>query len=179
MAKPKNPSSGRPRPPGGKNVTIQVLAAPPAERAPQVPDGFHPLTKSEVSRLKKPTQTQVGQAETFAAELERSRNYRTDFGTAAPAPGELATDLRTARAWTLESRRAQAYADYALAQSELLWDNVIGRAEQLQTQYDHAVGNTSALADDYPATGSFLGVRRVAARKGAETRRKNRQKKAG
>jgi hypothetical protein len=151
-------------------VAVVSLPDPPSVGAPDVPEGFVPLTKKQSGALQKLTDSQVASARAVGAEITASKSYVADLGKDAPPAKDFARQLNLAASWAEESDAAEAYAAYASAQKQLAEDAAAKTAKKFQKELEHAVGNHPALAKKYPESVEFVGTRKAAAARANATK---------
>jgi hypothetical protein len=137
------------------------------------------LTKGNVVRLDKMTDSQTASASAVATEIKTSTSYSDDFGRDAPAATTVATALNAVAAWAREAKHAEAWAVYAKNQSELANHYAMQVMTKLKGEVEHALTNHPELADKYPMTVQFLSARSEMAQRGAATRKAKAKAKAG
>ncbi|MFO0602350.1 MAG: hypothetical protein U0324_04200 [Polyangiales bacterium] len=153
--------------PGNSTATTDVIG-----RTPMVPK--EPVSTEAVTR--RPVEGQATEAGGVAGELADHAKYRADFGVYAPDPEQLAASLKRAQGLTEEAARANAWAAHVTAQRDLAWDDALARMDQLAEPFALADAKNATVAQRYPRTRAFYGVRGEIAARAAATRKKNRAK---
>jgi hypothetical protein len=150
-----------------------IPVAPPFANAPHTPDGFE--APEEIPRGPNPTLQQLRDAGDVAAELSNP-SYVAHFSKeVAPDQGSFTTELLTAKAWSEEVTRAEAWVVYAKVQRQAAWRNVFDTIRAFRPIFDAVINVKAAIAAKYPQTKAFFGVWQVAAEKAAETRKENKK----
>jgi hypothetical protein len=153
---------------------IKVVLAPTAQ-APSAPVGWAPGGRPK----RNATEQQVRDASDVARELTETKRYVADFTNRAPSAADLAARLLVAQAWSNEAAAAEAWRLYANDQRDRAWDLAFVLVKKFQKEFVAADEHDLSVAERYPQTKAFLGVRSKAAQKGAATRAKKKKAKAG
>jgi hypothetical protein len=143
----------------------------PAETSPAPPTTYvaRELGRGPIGYRPQRAQRQV--VFKAAQELSTSTTYAAQFGSGAPAKGELSTALTAASSWSTKAQEAEAWSAYVRQQEATAWMHAGGLLEALKVPFEFAESRDVTVKSQYPSTSQFFAFRKASAVRAATTRR--------
>jgi hypothetical protein len=145
---------------------------PPAVGAPQPPAGWvaAPGTKRSPKGLR-PRGAQISNAVAAAKEITESATYAADFGSRAPAAGQVAFVVTNAAKWRAVWHTAKAFLTYA-SEQRATWENdALAQMDALKPAFNYAASRDGTVTEKYSATAKYLAENSQIAERGAAQRK--------
>ena len=104
--------------------------------------------------------------------------YTQVLGDTAPPYAQVLQALTVANAWSSMRTITAAWDAFCSSQEGVSWTTLRTQMERLQPSFELAASGTSNVGTLFPNLGTLLGAKKVIARKGASTRRMNKEAEA-
>jgi hypothetical protein len=145
---------------------------PPAVGAPATPQQWVPTPKKKRgARGLRPRGVQVSSAQAVAKEITQSPTYVADFGSRAPAAGQVAFVVTNAAKWRDTWQGAKKFFQYA-SEQRAAWENdALAQMDALKPAFEYAASRDSTVAEKYAATSKYLGETNAIAERAAVVRK--------
>jgi hypothetical protein len=145
---------------------------PPTAGIPAPREGWEPSpAKKRGTHGLRPKGVQASTAQAVATEITQSATYTADFGTRAPAAGQVAFVITNAAKWRDTWQAARKFFVYA-AEQRAVWENqALAQMDALKPAFEYAASRDGTVAEKYAATAKYLGATNAIAARGATTRK--------
>jgi hypothetical protein len=155
-----------------------LLQEPPAVVVPTAPPTFDPENAPTTSSAAFPRKEELAAVDAAITELGAFSEYTEVLGKTAPPVAQLVAALTVAMKWSAMLASAQAFTFYVHAQTGVTWQAARLLLGRVNARFQVASADDPSLVSQYPALVRLLGAARVAAAKGASTKKANREAKA-
>jgi hypothetical protein len=152
---------------------------PPAVGAPPPPAGWVPAPgKKRGPKGLRPKGAQISNAVAAAKEITESATYAADFGSRAPAAGQVAFVVTNAAKWRAVWQTAKAFCTYA-SEQRATWENdALAQMDALKPAFNYAASRDGTVEEKYSATAKYLGENSQIAERAVTVRKENAKAKA-
>jgi hypothetical protein len=166
---PQTPASSAP---------LVYLDLPPADaNIPAPPSSFVPGNSADY-RAVLPRDAELRALPKAVSDLKNFTNYTQVLGETAPPYAQVLQALTVANAWSSMRTESAAWDAFCAAQEGISWTTLRTQMERLQPSFDLAASGTSNVGTLFPNLATLLGAKKVIARKGASTRKMNKEAEA-
>jgi hypothetical protein len=151
---------------------------PPTDaNIPAPPSSFVPGDTADY-RAVLPRDAELRALPTAVKDMTNFTNYSQVLGDTAPPYGQVLQALIVANAWSSMRTESAAWDAFCGAQEGLSWTTLRAQMERLQPSFALAEAGSSNVATLYAGLATLLGAKKVIARKGASTRKMNKEAEA-
>ena len=150
---------------------------PPNANIPAPPSGFVAGDTADY-RAVLPRDAELRALPIAVKDMSKFTDYTQLLGQTAPPYAEMMQALTVANAWSSMRTESAAWDAFCGSQEGISWTTLRGQMERLQPSFDLATGGTSNVTTLYPGLATLLDAKKVIARKGASTRKMNKEAEA-
>jgi len=150
---------------------------PPNANIPAPPSGFVAGDTADY-RSVLPRDAELRALPIAVKDMTKFTDYTQILGQTAPPYAEMMQALTVANAWSSMRTESAAWDAFCGSQEGISWTTLRGQMERLQPSFDLATGGTSNVTTLYPGLATLLDAKKVIARKGASTRKMNKEAEA-
>jgi hypothetical protein len=153
-------------------------AMPPTDaNIPAPPSSFVPGDTADY-RAVLPRDAELRALRTAVKDMTNFTNYSQVLGDTAPPYAQVLQALVVANAWSSMRTDSANWDAFCGAQEGQAWTTLRAQMERLQPSFALAEAGSSNVATLYAGLAMLLGAKKVIARKGASTRRMNKEAEA-
>ena len=170
-------------PPGATTSTPAAAPAtspklPPATaNIPAPPQGFVPTNGTDYRGLL-PRKTELAVLPDAVAELQRFTSFAQTFGKTMPPLATVLGFLNAAEQWSSMRAKSSEWDLYCRTQEGLAWKDARDlMSSSMRPAFTMAVSTDASIASDNPSIARLLEANSTIAKRGAATRKANRQSK--
>jgi hypothetical protein len=148
---------------------------PPASaNIPAPPQGFVPTNGSDYRGLL-PKKTELAVLPDAVAELKRFTDFAATFGKTVPSLPVVLGTFDSAQQWSSMRAKSAEWDLYCRTQEGLAWKDARGLIATMKPAFQMATSADATIASDNPSIARLLAANSTIARRGAATRKANRQ----
>ena len=154
---------------------VNAIAPPPAgAQIPVVPSGFVPTSGAEFVAVV-PRATEMAALPLAIQDLQKFTTYQQTLGGTAPALDQVLDSFTVAYRWSTMRAETAAWDGYCVVQEGVSWRSVRVQMDRLRPAFDLAVVGDPTITTQFAGLASFLGAKKVIAKKGVATRKANKE----
>jgi hypothetical protein len=160
------------------STPLVLLDMPPANaNIPSPPSGFVPGNSADY-RPVLPRDAELRALPIAVNDMKKFTNYTQVLGDTAPPYAQVLQAITVANAWSSMRTESAAWDAFCASQEGISWTTLRAQMERLQPSFELAANGTSNVKTLFPGLATLLGARQVIARKGASTRKMNKEAEA-
>ena len=160
------------------STPLVYLDMPPADaNIPAPPSSFVPGNSADY-RPVLPRDAELRALPKAVNDMKNFTNYTQVLGETAPPYAQVLQALIVANAWSSMRTESAAWDAFCASQEGVSWTTLRAQMERLQPSFDLAASGTSNVGTLFPNLATLLGAKKVIARKGASTRKMNKEAEA-
>jgi hypothetical protein len=160
------------------STQLVLLDMPPADaNIPSPPSGFVPGNSADY-RPVLPRDAELRALPIAVNDMKKFTNYTQVLGDTAPPYEQVLQAITVANAWSSMRTESAAWDAFCASQEGISWTTLRAQMDRLQPSFDLAANGTSNVRTLFPGLSTLLGARKVIARKGASTRKMNKEAEA-
>ena len=157
------------------NAPFVYQALPPADaKIPSPPSSFVPGDSADY-RAVLPRDAELRALPNALNDLLKFTNYSQVLGDTAPSYAQIVQALTAAGAWSSMRTESAAWDAFCGSQEGIAWTTLRVQMVRLQPSFELASGGPTNVKTMFAGLAALLGAKTVIAKKGASTRKMNKQ----